>query len=82
MAKVFLRKNLAVYATLLCFYDPVLADHLLRVGLIPDMYAPAWLLTLFSRVRGPQTRIAIWSSKVVRLFLLNCSQPLLDSGKI
>jgi TBC domain-containing protein kinase-like protein len=46
--------------------DPSLSEHLIKIGLDPDLYAVSWFLNLFSMVFQYEDTIRIWD-----LYLLN-----------
>ncbi|KRT78462.1 GTPase activator protein, partial [Oryctes borbonicus] len=55
--KFFLKDNSAViqeylakFSQLIAFHDPILANHLLDINFIPELFAIPWFLTMFSHV--------------------------------
>ncbi|PHJ25504.1 tbc domain-containing kinase (incomplete catalytic triad) [Cystoisospora suis] len=57
-----IHEQLACFSQLLHFVDPLLAIHLKRIGLHPDMYALSWILTLFSHALELQQLYLLWDS--------------------
>ncbi|KEP60863.1 UNVERIFIED_CONTAM: TBC domain-containing kinase (incomplete catalytic triad) [Hammondia hammondi] len=55
-----IEEQLACFSQLLCFFDPLLAVHLQRIGLGPDLYALSWLLTLFAHALDLPQLFLLW----------------------
>lgn len=59
---MFLFKSFRYFHLLLLFHDPQLAEHLHQQGFVPELYAPAWLLTLYSRALPLTHVVRLWDS--------------------
>ncbi|EPT25174.1 TBC domain-containing kinase (incomplete catalytic triad) [Toxoplasma gondii ME49] len=60
-----IEEQLACFSQLLCFFDPLLAVHLQRIGLGPDLYALSWLLTLFAHALDLPQLFLLWDFLLV-----------------
>jgi len=56
----YLFKSFRLFDILLHYHDPQLAVHLSSSGITPELYAPAWFLTAFSRALSIQQVLRLW----------------------
>lgn len=67
-----IKEYLAKFRHLIAFLDPILANHLHKIGFSPELFAIPWFLTMFSHVFPIQKILNLWDS----LLLGNASFPL------
>lgn len=60
----FLFKAFRLFHILLLFIDPQLADHLSEQQFIPELYAPQWFLTLYSRGLTIPLLLRLWDMMI------------------
>lgn len=44
-----IKEYLSKFSQLTAFYEPLLAQHLININFIPELFAIPWFLTMFSR---------------------------------
>lgn len=88
-----IKEYLAKFAHLIAYHDPVLANHLLEINFVPELFAIPWFLTMFSREYCIIISISKLNVKSNQFFLLaksyylrtttlNTYLPFLSSWKI
>lgn len=60
----FLFKSFRLFQILLVFHDPQLALHLQENDFLPELYAPSWFLTLFSRALPMKHVLRLWDMMI------------------
>lgn len=60
--QVVVQQYLAMFSELLTYHDPILADHLDRLGFQPNLYAIPWFLTMFTHVLPLHKILHVWDS--------------------
>ncbi|CAO3626481.1 unnamed protein product [Cunninghamella blakesleeana] len=60
-----LQNYLAVFRHLLSYHDPELSSHLDSIGIMPDLYAISWFLTLFTHVFSLDKIYHLWDKFLV-----------------
>lgn len=56
----YLCRAFRLFHLLLLYHDPQLANHLHDNGFIPELYSPAWFLTLYSRTLPINHVLRLW----------------------
>nr|XP_039266398.1 TBC domain-containing protein kinase-like protein [Styela clava] len=67
-----IQEYLAVFRHLIAFHEPELANHLEKIGFIPELYSIPWFLTMFTHVFPLHKIVHLWDT----LLLGNSSFPL------
>ncbi|KAK7601179.1 hypothetical protein V9T40_008620 [Parthenolecanium corni] len=67
-----IKEYLAKFAHLIAYHDPVLANHLLEINFVPELFAIPWFLTMFSHVFPLHKIFHLWD----KLLLGDSSYPL------
>jgi hypothetical protein len=57
---VALQERLLGLQHILTFLDPILSNHLLNIGVTPNLYAISWLLTMFAHVLKIDLVFQVW----------------------
>ncbi|KJE97516.1 hypothetical protein CAOG_07360 [Capsaspora owczarzaki ATCC 30864] len=60
-----IQEYLAVFRHLICYHDPILANHLDDIGFPPDLYAIPWFLTVFTHVFPLQQIFHMWDTMLL-----------------
>ena len=55
-----LQERLLGLQHMLAYLDPVLSNHLVNIGITPNLYAISWLLTMFAHVLRIDLVFRVW----------------------
>lgn len=69
-----LQERLLGLLHLITFLDPELSNHLLKIGVTPNLYAISWFLTMFAHVLPINVVLNVWDM----LLSLACLRPMED----
>ena len=57
-----LQERLLGLQHMLAYLDPVLSNHLVNIGVTPNLYAISWLLTMFAHVLRIDLVFQVWDA--------------------